>query len=55
MAEPGHASPAETLAVIRCAECGRQREGVEIWHVYFADIGEACLYCSGCAKQEFYD
>jgi hypothetical protein len=53
LAEPGHAEAAETLAVIRCVECGRLREGDEPWHVYLADIAEACVYCPDCAEREF--
>jgi hypothetical protein len=45
----------ETIALnLHCAECGRSpKRGGETWRIYFADIGEAVIYCPECAEREF--
>ena len=50
--KPG-AGLAETLAVVRCVECGAEAVAPEGWHVYFADLGEVPVYCESCAVWEF--
>jgi hypothetical protein len=42
-----------TLATVSCAECGRSPRREELWRIYFADIGEAVIYCPHCAEREF--
>jgi hypothetical protein len=53
MSEARPAETAETLAGVRCVECGRLQEQHERWHLYLADIGEVAIYCPGCAEREF--
>jgi hypothetical protein len=53
MSEARPVETAETLAVVRCVECGRLRERDEIWLLYFADTGEVTIYCPDCAEREF--
>jgi hypothetical protein len=43
----------ETLAAVRCVECGRPREREEGWQLYLADIGEVAIYCPDCVEREF--
>jgi hypothetical protein len=43
----------ETVAAVRCVECGRQAEPGELWRLFFADLGEVAVYCAGCAEREF--
>lgn len=42
-----------TLATVSCTECCRQPRVGELWHVYFADLGEVAIYCPECAEREF--
>jgi hypothetical protein len=53
MSEPWPAETAETLARVRCVECGRPRERDEIWLLYFADTGEVAIYCPQYKGREF--
>ncbi len=43
----------ETLATVRCVECGREAEPGEPWCLRFADLGEVAVYCPECAEREF--
>ena len=52
---PVYDEAAETLAVVRCVECGRLQERDDGWHLYFADVGEVAIYCPDCAEREFED
>jgi hypothetical protein len=47
--------PAETLADVRCVECGGPHEGDDRWHLLFADSGEVAIYCSECGERGFED
>jgi hypothetical protein len=54
--EPTYGEAADTLAVVRCVECGRPQQPDELgesWHLRFADIGEIAIYCPACAEREF--
>ena len=44
---------AETLATVRCVECGRGAEAGEVWRLVFADLGEVAVHCPECAEREF--
>jgi hypothetical protein len=51
-ARRGQGAP-ETVAAVRCVECGREAEPGELWRLFFADLGEVAVYCPGCAEREF--
>jgi DNA-directed RNA polymerase subunit RPC12/RpoP len=55
MANADSAEIPETLAAVRCIECGRQRTDDERWRIYLADTGEVAIYCPECAGREFGD
>jgi endogenous inhibitor of DNA gyrase (YacG/DUF329 family) len=43
----------ETVATVRCVECGREAERGELWRLFLADLGEVAVYCPACAAREF--
>jgi DNA-directed RNA polymerase subunit RPC12/RpoP len=43
----------ETVATVRCVECGREAEPGELWRLLFADEREVAIYCPSCAEREF--
>jgi len=55
MSEARPTENAETLASVRCVECGRLQQQDELWNLHFADIGELAIYCPECAEREFGD
>jgi hypothetical protein len=56
MEQPLSGEAADTLAIVRCVECGGLYEqGDEFWSLRFADLGEVAIYCRECAEREFGD
>jgi hypothetical protein len=47
------AQPPETVATVRCVECGREAGPGELWRLFFADLREVAVYCPECAEREF--
>lgn len=45
--------PPETVAAVRCFECGRDVQPGELWRLFFADVGEVAACCPNCAEREF--
>ena len=45
----------ETIAAVRCVECGRRAGPGELWRLFFADLGEVAVYCPACAEREFVE
>jgi hypothetical protein len=43
----------ESLAAVRCVECGREAEPGELYRLFFADLAEVAVYCPACAEREF--
>jgi NMD protein affecting ribosome stability and mRNA decay len=44
---------AETIAIVRCANCGREPQAGERWQVRRVDAGEVYAFCPECSEREF--